>query len=164
MKNCALLVLMFLAGRSEGKGKFKLFFVANRLGNKIDGKFNFLHYFSIHVALTTGSWVLGDTGETCQDACTKMGSNCNAEKQSSLTTNELLDAAMLEAGYKCKGFANKPSSHDGAPFSTNRQGDDCTPITNGTVSSCTNNKSRRRRSLCYCEKGKVSNNNHFHQM
>ena len=130
---------------------------------KLSDNFNFLQSF-FHVVLRTGSWVLGDTGETCQEACTKTGTNCNAKKQSSITTNELLGTAMLEAGYKCKGFASKPSSHDGAPFSTNRQGDDCTPITNGTVSSCTNNKSRRRKSLCYCEKGAVPKNNHYSQI
>ena len=103
--------------------------------------------------MASGSWVLGMKGETCQDTCGETGTNCNAEKQSTLTTNELLKAAMLEAGYHCKGFASKPSSDDGAPFSNMRNGDDCTPISRGTPSSCTKNKIPRHRPLCYCEKG-----------
>ena len=64
---------------------------------------------------------------------------------------------MLEAGYDCKGFASKPSSFDGAPYSTMRDGEDCTPITSGKDSSCTNMKIPRYRPLCYCEKGTLSN-------
>ena len=115
----------------------------------------------IHLALSSGSWVLGDRGKTCEQACAKTDTTCNAEKQSSLTTNELLGAAMMQAGYTCKSFASKSSSKDGAPLSTNRRSGDCTPITPGTVSSCTKNEVRRYKPLCYCEKGKVCNYNYY---
>ena len=94
----------------------------------------------------------GDNGQTCNEVCVAFGKSCNSDKQSTLTTNELVANAFLVAGYNCKSF-HSDSSSAGAPYSTGRDNDDCAPITAGTTSICTNNKNETHAPLCYCNAG-----------
>ena len=110
---------------------------------------------SFSVALNEGMWVLGPNGKSCDEVCADNDRLCTSnsiEKQSSLTTNKLLAASMLEAGYSCKGF-RVGTGMVGSPYSTGRTNDDCTPIIKGTKSVCNENENPRNRALCYCEKG-----------
>ena len=110
---------------------------------------------SFSVALNEGMWVLGPNGKSCDEVCADNDRLCTSnsiEKQSSLTTNKLLAASMLEAGYTCKGY-RVGTGYLGSPYSTGRTNDDCTPIIKGTKSVCNENENPRNRALCYCEKG-----------
>ena len=84
--------------------------------------------------------------------CNKKGRYCNDEKQSALTTNELVAEKMAEAGYTCNGF-HGARDYPGTPFSTGRN-DDCAPITPGSKSVCNGQHNSKHRSLCYCDIGK----------
>ena len=95
----------------------------------------------------------GGAGQTCNDVCGALAKTCNSEKQSTLTTNELVSNAFLEAGYSCKSFRGH-RDYAGTPYSTGRLADDCSPITPGAKSICTGNKYTNHYALCYCEEGK----------
>ena len=115
-----------------------------------------MNTFSINFVIilgNSGPWILGEPGETCQQVCNKKGQYCNAEMQSTLTTNELLAEKMAEAGYTCKGF-HGARNYAGSPFSTGRN-DDCGPMTSGSKSVCDGQSYSSHRSLCYCEGGKI---------
>ena len=106
-----------------------------------------------------GRWVIaGDKGLTCGEVCSNLGLTCDAAKQSSLTTNELLAEAMAEVGFPCRSFTN-PKGAPGVPWTTGllkpRNPDDesnyrCTPLKQGKRSSCTKSKNPNRMPLCYC--------------
>ena len=82
-----------------------------------------------------------------------MGRYCNAEKQSALTSNQLVAEKMAEAGYKCKGFVGA-RGYPGTPFSTGRN-DDCAPLISGSKSVCDGNQNPGHRALCYCDESKI---------
>ena len=103
----------------------------------------------------SGSWILGESGETCEQVCSKKGQYCNAEQQSAVITSGLVKEKMAEAGYICKGF-HAASDVPGTPFSTGRKDDDCAPIVPGIKSQCNKMYDPTIRSLCYCDKGKMS--------
>jgi len=102
----------------------------------------------------SGPWILGEPGETCQQVCDKKGQYCNDERQSTLTTNQLVAEKMAEAGYTCKGF-HGARDYPGTPFSTGRN-DDCAPMTPGSKSVCNGQTSPSHRSLCYCDGGDLT--------
>ena len=72
--------------------------------------------------------------------------------QSTITTNELVANAFLEAGYTCKGF-HGAREYAGAPFSQGETGLDCAPLRSDATSVCTKPKYDHRSPLCYCEAG-----------
>ena len=117
------------------------------------------HWIAIQFFLDSlkGNWILGDRGKTCDETCSKIGRVCNAAKQSMLTTNELVQEKMKEAGYTCKGFHGS-RGYAGTPFSTGRKNDDCAPISKNGISVCDANKygsKNGHRALCYCEGLKI---------
>ena len=77
-----------------------------------------------------------------------------------LTTNELVEEKMKEAGHICLGF-HPPREYAGAPFSTGRQDENCAPITDGKQSVCDANKDPSHRALCCCEGLKIDTTRHF---
>ena len=107
---------------------------------------------------------MGDKGSTCDQTCGKTNSKCDPDMQSSLTTNELVNAAFLKAGYKCKSF-HAPRNYPGAPFSCGRSGDDCAPFhAGGAKSSCTATSYSTISPLYYCKGGDSSAGNiNLHQ-
>ena len=98
-----------------------------------------------------GPWILGESGETCNQVCSKVGRYCNDEKQSAIISNQLVAEKMAEAGYKCKGF-HGARGYPGTPFSTGRK-DDCAPLIPGSKAVCDRNIDRKHRPLCYCDEG-----------
>ena len=103
-------------------------------------------------------WTKGDAGSPCETVCGASGKHCNSDKQSLITTNELVSLAFLEAGYLCKATGGA-RGYEGTPFSKYTQGD-CYHITDGSKSSCTGNKYPNHSPLCYCETGKKYNSPH----
>ena len=95
----------------------------------------------------------GGKGMTCDNVCADSGRVCNSAQQSSLTSNTLVAAAFLEAGYTCKSF-HGDRSYPGTPFSKETDNDDCAPMSSGSTSSCTGNEYSYNSPLCYCEAGK----------
>ena len=100
----------------------------------------------IHVH--TAKWIKGDKGQSCDQVCQAQGLECDANKQSELTSNAAVSSAFKEAGYDCKGF-HGARSYAGTPFSTGRD-DDCAPIKMGATSVCHHNNVRDHSALCYC--------------
>jgi len=94
-------------------------------------------------------WVKGGNGQSCDTVCSAIGKYCDAAKQSTLTTNELVRDAFAAAGYTCKGF-HGARGYAGSPFSTGRN-EDCAPIIPGKTSSCTDNAASNHAALCYCQ-------------
>ena len=94
--------------------------------------------------------MLGNFGDSCMKTCSKTGRVCNIEAQSALNSDKLVAEKMAEAGYNCKGF-HKARGYAGSPFATGRN-DDCSPITKGKKSICSENRFKYHRALCYCEK------------
>ena len=89
---------------------------------------------------------------TCDNVCAESGRVCNSAQQSSLTSNTLVAAAFLEAGYTCKSFLTA-RSYPGTPFCMETANDLCAPMSSGSTSSCTGNKYSGHAALCYCEAG-----------
>ena len=99
-----------------------------------------------------GKWMFAKPGMSCQETCFTVNGWCNAEKQNSLTTNELIKEKMRKAGYECKSF-NKPETYEkGTPHHhLEEEGGECTPVhPEGQKSDC-NFKSKFVHPLCYCE-------------
>ena len=76
----------------------------------------------------------------------------HAEKQSSLTTNELLKEKMRKAGYECTSFRKPGTINKGTPYHhLEERGGACVPVhPKGHKSDC-NYKSKFVHPLCYCE-------------
>ena len=97
-----------------------------------------------------GSWVKGANGQDCNTVCGNLGRVCNADKQSALTTDKVLLAAFLDAGYTCQSFGGT-RNYAGTPFSTGRAGDDCYGVTAGSHVGCSGNSYGHHSALCRCE-------------
>jgi len=86
---------------------------------------------------------MGDT--VCQIA----GGVCNQVEQSKLTSAELLEKAMLSAGYSCSHWAGN-RGYAGTPFADSRQGN-CVWLSSGAKSVCNGNHYSHHQPLCYCD-------------
>eukprot|EP01084_Bolivina_argentea_P299133 515609_1 len=106
-------------------------------------------FISITNAATAGQWIIND-GETCDEACKKIGKTCNAVQQSTITSCNAIETAFAEAGYQCKSCVDH-RSYAGSPFSTGRVADDCYYLTPGQQSVCNSNQNAGHDLLCYCE-------------
>ena len=93
----------------------------------------------------------GGAGQACNEACGALGKVCNSTMQSTITTNELVANAFLEAGYSCKSF-HPPRGYAGVPFSQGTS-NDCAPINSGATSVCTTPYFNFLSALCYCDGG-----------
>ena len=91
----------------------------------------------------------GDPGQPCNQVCAGSGGVCNSDKQSAITTYELIAQIFLEAGFTCKGNGGS-RSYAGAPFTVNTK---CYYIAPGATSSCTEIKHEEHSPLCYCDLG-----------
>ena len=88
---------------------------------------------------STVHWRLGSDGQTCDSVCSTAGPTCDSTAPTTLTTNTLVAAAMVEAGHSCSRY-HAPRSYPGTPFV--KYGSDCAPwdTNGGSVSSCTENR------------------------
>lgn len=101
-----------------------------------------------------GRWLFSGARKSCATKCSTLGLVCDAAMQGTLTTNELVAAAVEEArgrGRGCEKFARNPNK-DGVPrWWRNKKKDIfiCQRIAAGVVPSCSAKKGRRQ-SICYC--------------
>ena len=98
-------------------------------------------------------WVLGQTGDICDNVCAAHGLSCSSADQTLLTSCELMLDAMRQAGETCTcettpGYEHK--DYAGSPYV--KDGDKCihfTPTSSAT-SSCTANLYGHHQPLCHC--------------
>ncbi len=99
-------------------------------------------------------WVLGQTGDVCNDVCAAHGLSCSSADQTLLTSCELMLDAMRQAGETCTcettpGYEYK--DYAGTPYVWN--GDKCvhfTPDSSETSSCDANLYPNSIRPLCHC--------------
>ena len=82
-------------------------------------KSNFTYNFSIKAK----NWIIGQTGQTCDDACTAHGRSCNAGEMSKITSEKLMAEKVKEAGHTCKKFGGH-RGYAGSPIYRHNQ-EDC---------------------------------------
>ena len=99
-----------------------------------------------------GRWVLTAASRSCADSCARLGLECDAAAQGTLTTNARMGAAVAEAtggGRSCERFTRK-ANRAGIPRVRKRKGVTvCQRIKADAVPSCTLKK-RGGQSVCRC--------------
>ena len=99
---------------------------------------------------TDSNWIIGNEGEPCNSVCAKTNRSCSSLQQSKMTTKDLFEDALKEAGHQsCQKFVHRPYS--GAPLMAN-DGTTCVYLTPGAKSVCHEVKYPDHRPLCYCGK------------
>jgi len=101
------------------------------------------------VLVSKGGWFMGEKGATCDKTCQSKGMLCDADKQSTITTQSAVKNAFSDAGYECKSFHDS-RDYAGAPFRTGKDNDDCAPLIAGSKSVCNGNL-HNQYPLCYCK-------------
>ena len=109
-------------------------------------KLKFTFNFSIEVQ----HWFIGETGQTCNDACSAIGRSCIAGHMSIITSEELMKEKVKEAGYTCKTIVGH-RGYAGSPIYRRSQ-EDCFYLTPGKTAVCNEIKYPSGNSaLCYCD-------------
>ena len=75
-----------------------------------------------------------------------MGLVCNSDEQSKITTEELFQNAILDAGVTCDNYDSR--DYAGTPFFNKGA---CRYLKAGKESVCDENKESHHRALCYCD-------------
>lgn len=99
-------------------------------------------------------WKLGLAGATCEETCALDRETCDAEKQSEVTSHDIMATILqgMGTGIHCvQGTSGGNRTYGGTPFYRSQE-NDCYHLTPGTRSICHSNGGfEHHEPLCYCQ-------------
>jgi len=98
------------------------------------------------------NWIMGEGGDICNDVCQRIGRTCNADEQTKIDSQELIQDVMTQMGITCKHFHTVSSDGKRGLPMYKAEHQECWYMKDGwTSTSCEFNQFQHHYPLCYCE-------------